>query len=226
MATVKVSVRQQQILDCIRSHIDEHGYPPSVREIGEAVGLASPSTVKHHLDNLQRAGLLKRRSGSPRALYPADLISREEGSPTPPTGDPQTVSVVVPASVSEGEVSEVPLVGHIAAGSPILAEQSVDEFLALPSRFTGSGELFALEVKGDSMVDAAICDGDFVVVRAQSTAENGDIVAALLDDEATVKELSHSDGHRWLLPKNPDYSPILGDQATILGRVVTVVRSL
>ena len=226
VATIKVSVRQQQILDFVRGHIEEHGYPPSVREIGAAVGLASPSTVKHHLDNLERAGLLKRRAGSPRALHPGDSLSRGQESPIPPTSPGPSMTIHVPATLSDGDVSEVPLVGRIAAGSPILAEQSVDDFLALPTRLTGSGELFALEVKGDSMVEAAICDGDYVVVRAQSTAEDGDFVAALLDDEATVKELSHADGHRWLLPRNEDYSPILGDDALILGKVVTVIRSL
>lgn len=223
---MRISVRQQQILDFLKEHIEEFGYPPSVREIGSAVGLASPSTVKHHLDHLEKAGLLQRRAGSPRALHPGELPSQPEVSPSPPTGGVKHVQVEVPTTENEGEISTVPLVGRIAAGAPILAEQAVEDFLSLPGRLTGSGELFALQVQGDSMVDAAICDGDFVVVRAQSSAEEGEIVAALLDDEATVKVLSHRDGHVWLLPRNENYSPILGDEAQILGKVVTLIRSL
>ena len=132
--------------------------------------------------------------------------------------------------MAEGEAVAVPLVGRIAAGSPILAEQSIEDVVALPRRLTGSGELFMLEVHGDSMVDAAICDGDWVVVRAQADAVNGDVVAAMLNDldgaTATVKVLSRKDGHQWLLPRNPDYAPIPGDEATIMGKVVTVLRSL
>ena len=132
--------------------------------------------------------------------------------------------------VAEGEAVAVPLVGRIAAGSPILAEQSIEDVMALPRRLTGDGELFMLKVHGDSMTEAAICDGDWVVVRAQADASNGDVVAALLDDvdgaSATVKVLSRENGHQWLLPRNPDYSPILGDEASIMGKVVTVLRAL
>jgi len=139
-------------------------------------------------------------------------------------------SLPVLPGVAEGEAVAVPLVGRIAAGSPILAEQSIEDVMALPRRLTGNGELFMLEVHGDSMVEAAICDGDWVVVRTQADASNGDIVAAMLDDidgaTATVKVLFRRDGHQWLLPRNPDYAPIPGDEATIMGKVVTVLRSL
>jgi repressor LexA len=129
-------------------------------------------------------------------------------------------------SIGSADVSFVPLVGRIAAGAPITAEQQIEDRMALPRRLTGHGELFMLRVSGDSMIDAAICDGDWVVVRAQATAENGEIVAALLDDEATVKTFRQRDGHTWLLPQNSQYEPILGDHATVMGKVVSVLRSL
>ncbi|MSS83601.1 transcriptional repressor LexA [Actinomycetaceae bacterium WB03_NA08] len=217
-----LSARQAQILDVVRESIANTGYPPSVREIGKKVGLASPSTVKHHLDALEKLGLLQRSPGLPRALDLRLSDSQEESSPTPPTSK----VVEIPAVVSEGDTSVAPLVGRIAAGSPITAEQSVEDYFSLPTRLTGRGELFVLEVHGDSMIDGAICDGDYVVVRAQAQANNGEIVAAMLDGEATVKVLSERDGHRWLLPMNENYAPIFGDEATILGKVVTLVRAL
>ncbi len=227
MAKIRVSKRQQQILEFVRNHVAECGYPPSVREIGAAVGLASPSTVKHHLDNLEKAGLMVRRAGSPRALFVDEKVSQQLVSLEPPTGEVAPVEESAFAAFrGDDNVREVPLVGHIAAGVPILAEQSVDDVFMLPTRMTGNGHLFALEVQGDSMIEAAICDGDYVVVRSQQTADEGEIVAALLDDEATVKVLSHKDGHTWLLPRNSDYSPILGDDASILGKVVTVIRAI
>lgn len=222
MSARPITPRQQEILDVIQRSVAANGFPPSVREIGEEVGLASPSTVKHHLDALERLGLLQRLPGRPRALDLRSVISSESSSPHPPT----TNVIDIPAIMNEGETAVAPLVGRIAAGSPITAEQEIEDYFSLPTRLTGTGQLFVLEVHGDSMVEAAICDGDFVVVRAQADAEEGEIVAAMLDDEATVKVLSHADGHRWLLPRNADYSPILGDQATILGKVVTVIRAL
>lgn len=221
MSEKPLSARQAQILDVVRESIEKTGYPPSVREIGQLVGLASPSTVKHHLDALERRGLLSRSPGLPRALD-LHVSSYKESSDKPPTSS----LIEVPVTTSEGDTTVAPLVGRIAAGAPITAEQAVEDYFSLPSRLTGHGQLFVLEVRGDSMIEGAICDGDFVVVRAQNTANDGEIVAALLDDEATVKVLSHRDGHRWLLPMNAEYSPILGDQATILGKVVTLIRAL
>lgn len=214
-----LTARQKQIIDVVRQSIVDNGYPPSVREIGKAVGLASPSTVKHHLDALEKMGLLQRDPGRPRAL---DM--REHGKSPAPKKSAGHIEVAV--SVEDGETTMAPLVGRIAAGQPITAEQHIEDVFSLPTRLTGTGDLFILEVNGDSMVDAAICDGDFVVVRSQPTANNGDIVAAMIDGEATVKVLSTQTDHVWLLPRNDAYSPILADEATILGRVVTVIRSL
>ena len=209
--------RQQQILNVVRSLTDERGYPPSLREIGRAVDLTSPSTVKHHLDALEREGFIQRDAGRPRAI---DLRRETAVEALRPT------EVTIPVSLAEGDYVAAPLVGRIAAGTPITAEQQVEDVFALPTRLTGGGQLFVLEVHGDSMVDAAICDGDFVVVRTQNVADNGMIVAAMIDGEATVKVFSKADGHVWLLPQNEDYAPIPADHATILGKVVTVARSL
>ncbi len=206
--------RQRDILAVIRSTVEERGYPPSVREIGEAVGLTSPSSVAHQLGVLERKGLLRRDANRPRALVVAD-----ESAPSTETGaDITGFGDATPAA------AYVPVLGRIAAGGPILAEEAVETVFPLPREIVGEGELFLLKVVGESMIDAAICDGDWVVVRRQPTADNGEIVAALLDDEATVKTLQRRDGHTWLLPHNPAYSPIDGDHATILGKVVTVIR--
>ncbi|GAB2680643.1 transcriptional repressor LexA [Thalassiella azotivora] len=202
--------RQRKVLECISEAVTRRGYPPSMREIGEAVGLTSPSSVSHQLTALQRKGYLRRDPNRPRAI-----------------------EVVTPGAVDEtgsGDdrpaPSYVPVVGRIAAGGPILAEQAVEDVFPLPRQLVGDGELFLLKVVGDSMVDAAICDGDWVVVRRQPVAENGEIVAAMLDGEATVKTLKRRDGHVWLLPHNPAFEPIPGDEATVLGRVVAVLRSV
>ena len=200
--------RQRDILEVIRRTVDERGYPPSVREIGEAVGLTSPSSVSHQLGVLQKKGMLRRDPHTPRALVVADTESVD------PTG----------SGDAHPTAAYVPVLGRIAAGGPILAEEAVETVFPLPREIVGDGELFLLKVVGDSMVEAAICDGDYVVVRRQPTADNGEIVAALLDDEATVKTLQRRDGHTWLLPHNAAYSPIDGDHATILGRVVAVMR--
>ncbi|WP_159625797.1 transcriptional repressor LexA [Actinomyces sp. zg296] len=236
--------RARAVYEAVRDAVVDHGYPPSMREIGQRVGLTSPSSVKHQLDKLERLGLVRRDPKRPRALEvivpeePGALASTAApGGPTLQVAPgPTSPSPATPAAlpmlpgVAEGEAVAVPLVGRIAAGSPILAEQEVEDVMALPRRLTGSGQLFMLQVHGDSMIDAAICDGDWVVVRAQSDAANGEIVAAMLDDvdgaSATVKVLSRKDGHQWLLPRNPDYAPIPGDDATIMGRVVTVLRAL
>ena len=208
--------RQQAILRVIQQTTAERGYPPSVREIGQGVGLTSPSSVAHQLRTLEELGYLRKDPNRPRAL----VVSRPDvpmtAAHSPSVDGADAVTGAVP----------VPLVGRIAAGGPILAEQHTEDVMPLPRDLVGDGELFMLTVVGDSMVDAAICDGDFVVVRRQPTCENGDIVAALLDDEATVKTFKRRDGHVWLMPHNPAYEPILGDHAQILGKVVSVLRRI
>jgi repressor LexA len=210
-ATVDLTPRQRRILEFIRDWVERYGYPPSVREIGEAVGLVSPSSVAYQLKELERKGFLRRDPNRPRAVDvrpPSDLVDEEALRAQRPT----------PAYV--------PLLGRIAAGGPILAEQAVEEVFPLPRELVGEGEVFMLHVKGDSMIDAAICDGDWVVVRQQPTANSGDIVAAMLDGEATVKSYRRRDGHVWLMPANQAYDPIPGDDATIMGRVVAVLRRI
>lgn len=202
--------RQRRVLEVIRHSVGTRGYPPSVREIGEAVGLNSPSSVAHQLRALERKGYLRRDPNRPRAMEVLDPDAREF--------DPTDVGAQSPPAVM------VPLLGQIAAGGPILAEQAVEAVFPLPRELVGDGNLFLLRVRGDSMVDAAICDGDFVVVRSSPVAENGAIVAALLDEEATVKTLKRRDGHTWLIPHNPAYDPIDGDHAVIMGTVVAVLR--
>ncbi len=222
--------RQREILLVIHEEVSAHGFPPSVREIAQRARLASPSTVKYHLDALERAGYLQRVPGLPRALELSAAAKQELGVDTPTTPAPQTATNVVTIDLPAGHVDEdnssIPLVGRIAAGAPITAEQYVEDVFELPTRLTGHGQMFMLEVSGESMVDAGILDGDFVVVCSQSNASQGEIVAAMIDGEATVKVFSKADGHIWLLPCNESYAPIPGDEATILGKVVTVLRSL
>jgi len=211
-----LSDKQLAILDVIQRSVSTRGYPPSMREIGDAVGLSSLSSVTHQLGQLELSGYLRRDPNRPRAMEVLiDLPSIEGGA------DDSAES-----TVSVGDAVMVPLVGRIAAGIPITADQQIDEVFPLPRQLTGKGELFMLKVVGESMIDAAICDGDWVVVRQQKNAENGDIVAAMLDNEATVKVFRQRDGHTWLLPRNSNFEPILGDHAEILGKVVTVLRSL
>ncbi len=215
--------RQRRVLEVIRDSIERRGYPPSVREIGEAVGLSSASSVAHQLSVLQKKGWLRRDPNRPRALdvrLPGEAAGRAaagEVRDLPGTGG-------LPEDASGAAPTYVPLVGRIAAGGPVLAEQAVEDVFPLPRELVGEGTLFMLKVTGDSMIEAAICDGDWVVVRQQPTAENGEIVAAMIDGEATVKTYKRRDGHVWLLPHNPAYEPIPGDEATVLGRVVSVLR--
>ena len=220
--------RARAVYEAVRAAIATHGYPPSLREIGEQVGLTSPSSVKHQLDKLERLGLVRRDPKRPRAMEVVDAGSGM--SPPSHTGRPVPSELPRLAGIEDGDAVAVPLVGRIAAGTPILAEQDVTDVMALPRRLTGEGELFMLEVHGDSMIEAAICDGDWVVVRSQPDATNGEIVAAMVEDvdgaSATVKVLSRRDGHQWLLPRNSSYAPIDGDHATIMGKVVTVLRAL
>jgi len=205
--------RQQRVLTVIKDSIEHRGYPPSMREIGERVGLTSSSSVAHQLRVLEEKGYLKRDPHRPRALSVFDPDAALEG-----TVDETGVGDAMP------EANYVPLVGRIAAGGPILADERVEEVFPLPRTLVGDGTLFVLEVVGDSMVDAAICNGDYVVVRQEQTAENGEIVAALLDGEATVKTFQRKDGKVWLLPHNEAYDPIDGTHATILGKVTAVLR--
>lgn len=205
-----LTARQRRILNVIRKAVESRGYPPSMREIGQAAGLSSPSSVAHQLRVLESKGFIRRDPHRPRAL---EVLSPRPSEDLPSESD-----------ISQVEPSYVPLVGRIAAGGPVLAEQAVEDVFPLPRQLVGDGTLFMLNVTGDSMVDAAICDGDWVVVRQQDVAENGEIVAAMIDGEATVKTLKRRDGHVWLLPHNPAYEPIPGDDAVILGRVVAVMR--
>ncbi|QGQ21019.1 transcriptional repressor LexA [Cellulomonas sp. JZ18] len=220
-----LTARQRRVLETIRVAVETRGYPPSMREIGEAVGLTSPSSVKHQLTALERKGYLRRDPHRPRAI---EVVQPDDARPAPTSTPPGGLALGADAPERDGAPapSYVPVVGRIAAGGPILAEQVVEDVFPLPRQLVGDGDLFLLRVAGDSMVDAAICDGDWVVVRRQPVAENGEIVAAMIDGEATVKTLKRADGHVWLLPHNAAYAPILGDEATVLGRVVSVLRSL
>ncbi len=223
----RLTPRQRRVLDTIRESVESRGYPPTMREIGEAVGLASPSSVKHQLTTLERKGYLRRDPNRPRAIEVVDPDAEALAVEGTPSVGPALQAVVDAASDDDAPApSYVPLVGRIAAGGPILAEQVVEDVFPLPRQVVGDGELFLLKVAGDSMIDAAICDGDWVVVRRQPVAENGEVVAAMIDGEATVKSFKQSDGHVWLLPQNAAYAPIPGDAAQVLGRVVAVLRSL
>ncbi len=214
--------RQRRVLETIRDAVVRRGYPPSMREIGEAVGLTSPSSVSHQLMALERKGHLRRDPHRPRAI---EVIMPGESTPVRPI-DHEVEPDITGVGDDLPAATYVPLIGRIAAGGPILAEQAVEEIFPLPRQLVGDGELFLLKVVGDSMIDVAICDGDWVVVRQQPVAENGDIVAAMLDNEATVKTFQRRQGHVWLLPQNPAYDPIPGDEATVLGRVVAVLRKV
>ena len=229
-APKSLTVRQKKILETIQRSVNDNGYPPSMREIGDTVGLASLSSVTHQLSQLEKLGYLRRDPKRPRAMEVLMPLTLDSGASIPGVEAPGTLlssgGLDVTSLATASDTAMVPLVGRIAAGGPILADQSVEDVVPLPRQLVGHGELFMLKVAGDSMIDAAICDGDWVVVRRQNDAVNGDIVAALLDDEATVKTFRQRDGHTWLLPQNTQYEPILGDQATIMGKVVSVLRSL
>ena len=211
---MELTGRQQQIWDFVVAYSEQHGYPPTVREIGEAVGLASPSTVHAHLANLERAGLLRRDPTKPRAL---ELTGHRRAARSGP--------------VAEARFHTLPLVGEIAAGGPLLAEQNIDDYLGVPEPLARGGEEFLLRVKGDSMVDAGILDGDFVVVERRPEASNGDIVVALAGDdesadEATVKRFFREDGRVRLQPENAALEPIYAEHVQILGKVVGVFRQI
>jgi repressor LexA len=253
--------RQRRILEFIRDAVEARGYPPSIREMGDAVGLASSSSVAHQLKMLEQKGFLRRDPNRPRAL---EVLLPHQGLPTaetrerqvpsttgagqggsrapevlvrPPFGERLVTAGPIPTPPTQpfdetgmGDAYpapvHVPVIGRIAAGAPILAEERVEDVFALPRQLVGEGTMFLLQVSGDSMIDAAICDGDWVVVRQQPTADNGDIVAAMLDTEATVKTFRRTEGHVWLIPHNAAFEPIDGNEATILGKVVAVLRRL
>ncbi len=202
---VKLTAKQQQIYDYILAFTADHGYPPSVREIGAAVGLKSPSTVHFHMKGLEEAGVIVKAEGKTRAIsLPGASLS--------PVAEEETA-----------HANQVPILGNVAAGSPILAQECIEDYLTFDTNGL-SGEHFALRVRGESMLNAGILPGDLVVVHRQQEASSGEIVVALFEDEATVKTLRRRDGHTWLMPENPDYQPIDGTKAEILGKVVAVVR--
>jgi repressor LexA len=213
--------RQRKVLEVIRDWVERFGYPPSVREIGDAVGLTSTSSVHHQLRTLERKGYLRRDPNRTRAV---DVRGPEDVAEAPAAAATGTEDAA--GDDLHPAPAFVPLLGNIAAGGPILAEQAVESVFPLPREIVGEGTLFLLNVRGDSMIEAAITDGDWVVVRQQPVAENGEIVAAMIDGEATVKTLKRRGGGIWLMPANPAYDPIPGDDATILGRVVAVMRRL
>ncbi|MFJ6837362.1 transcriptional repressor LexA [Streptomyces sp. NPDC091209] len=203
----ELTSRQAAIVRYITESVARQGYPPSMREIGQAVNLSSTSSVAHQLGPLEHKGVLFRDPHRPRAYRVRPSWAPELGT-------------------RSAEPVEVPLVGRIAAGAPLLAEEMIEDVFSLPRQMVGEGDLFALAGSGDSMIDAAICDGDIVTVRRQDSADHGDIVAALLEDGATIKVLRRQDGQVWLMPRNPSYEPIPGDEAQILGKVVGVLRLL
>ncbi|OLF13141.1 repressor LexA [Actinophytocola xinjiangensis] len=225
---VELPVRQREVLEVIRTWVERFGYPPSVREIGEAVGLTSTSSVAYQLRALEQKGYLRRDPNRPRAIgvLPPDAI------PVPAQPEVGAATLVSEGTADTASTTDsprpayVPVLGRIAAGGPILAEEAVEDVFPLPKEIVGEGSLFLLRVTGDSMVDAAITDQDWVVVRQQPTADNGEIVAAMIDGEATVKTFKRKDGHVWLMPHNDAYEPIPGDDASILGKVVAVLRRL
>ena len=208
--------RQRTILDVIRASVTTRGYPPSIREIGDAVGLTSTSSVAHQLRTLEKKGYLRRDPNRPRAV---DVRGADDATGAVVTTD-------VAGSDALPEPTFVPVLGRIAAGGPILAEEAVEDVFPLPRELVGEGSLFLLKVVGESMIDAAICDGDWVVVRQQNVADNGDIVAAMIDGEATVKTFKRTKGQVWLMPHNPAFDPIPGNDAVVLGKVVTVIRKI
>jgi len=206
--TASLPERQQRILVTIRDWVVRHGYSPSTREIGDAVGLRSSSAVSKHLAALEDKGFLRRSVSMSRPIDVRMFLSESAGRE------------------SSNDSVSVPVVGDIAAGTPIMAEEHADDQLTLPRELTGRGSVFGLRVRGDSMIDAAICDGDIVVIRQQQEAHSGQIVAAMIDGEATVKVYRRRNGHVYLEPRNAEYSVIDGDDAVILGTVVSVLRSV
>lgn len=207
----KLSKMQQRVYDFIVESIREHGYAPSVREIGDALGLKSPSTVHFHVKHLEELGLIEKGAGKGRAI----ALANRESEDVPQSLDDYEEAV--------GSQNRVPIVGNVAAGSPILAQECIEDYLTFDTG-NRSGEFFALRVRGESMLGVGILPDDLVVVHKQPNANNGEIVVALIEDEATVKTFSRKNGEIWLLPANPDYSPIDGTHCQIMGKVIAVVR--
>ena len=207
----KLTAMQQKIYDYIANTVRNQGYPPSVREIGEAVGLKSPSTVHFHIKHLEELGYISKSGRKGRALTLTERAAAAAAAPAP-------------AQEAEMPSGRVPVLGDVAAGSPILAQECIDDYISFDTQGR-DGEFFALRVRGESMLNAGILPGDLVVVHRQPTAQNGEIVVALLEDEATVKRLSRRGGEVWLLPENENYSPIDGRYASILGKVAAVLRT-
>jgi repressor LexA len=222
-----LTVRQRKVLEVIRTSVSERGYPPSIREIGDAVGLTSTSSVAHQLRTLERKGYLRRDPNRPRAVDVRGLDEAVRAVTSLSAVGADSAGADLATVDSDRPVPTfVPVLGRIAAGGPILAEQAVEDVFPLPKELVGDGSLFLLKVVGESMVDAAICDGDWVVVRQQNVAENGDIVAAMIEGEATVKTFKRTGKDVWLMPHNPHFEPIPGNDAQILGKVVTVIRKI
>lgn len=220
-----LSARQKRILEVINDAVLLRGYPPSIREIGDAAGLQSTSSVAYQLRQLEEKGFLRRDPNKPRAVDVRNFQDPEEKKPSSKSPKPGNVVSETPGEASS--VSYVPVVGRIAAGAPITAEENIETYYPMPEELLGTGDLYMLQVVGESMKDAGILDGDWVIVRSQSTAEEGDYVAALLDnDSATVKEFHRDSSGIWLLPHNDDFAPIPGNDATIMGKVVSVFRKL
>lgn len=217
MSEAQLSARQQQVYDFICSFTAEHAYPPSVREIGEGVGLSSPSTVHSHLNRLERAGYIRRDPKKPRTIEICGPGSEELNQSVP--------LAAVTQNVDENTIT-LPVVGRVAAGTPILAEQNVEEVMTLPTSVIGDSSSFILRVRGESMINAGILDGDYIVVKEQSNARNGEIVVALIDDSATVKTFYREKNRIRLQPENDTMEPIYADNPTILGRVTGLLRSL
>ena len=216
-----LSDRQRRILEVIRDAVVLRGYPPSIREIGDAAGLQSTSSVAYQLKELEKKGFLRRDPNKPRAVDVRHLPDTDG-----PSKPGRKAAAAVQAPADAGAANYIPVVGNIAAGSPILADQHVDDYFPLPTEIVGDGELYMLKVIGESMHDAGILDGDWVVVRSQPVAEEGEFVAALIDGEATVKEFHRDSTGVWLLPHNDAYAPIPGENAEIMGKVVSVMRKL
>jgi repressor LexA len=210
----KLTPRQQAVLDAIQQLRAAKDLPPTLREIAEAVGLKSVASAKYQIDQLKAMGYLEQRDNISRGIS----LNAQGSAAAEPT---ETASNVV-----TGNFKSYPLVGKIAAGVPLLAAENIDDHITLPESLVGKGDIFLLKVQGESMIDAAIMDGDIIAVRQQATADNNDIVAALVDDSATVKVFKQADGHTWLLPRNSAFAPILGDHAQIMGKVTAVLRSI
>lgn len=212
----KLTQRQRAVLDAIRTLRESKDMPPTLREIAEAVGLKSVASAKYQIDQLKAMGYLEQRDNISRGIS----LNSQGTNATDAVGTSNTSNVVA------GNFKQYPLLGKIAAGVPLLAEENIEDRIMLPESLVGKGDIFLLRVQGQSMIDAAIMDGDLIAVRQQATADNNDIVAALVDDSATVKVFKQADGHTWLLPRNPAFEPILGDHAQIMGKVTAVLRSV